>query len=474
MSSTSSSIGASSMAGSLSPSGISFSGLGSGLDINSLITQLVNAEGQPQQQLITNQQNSLNTTLSALGTLKSGLSGVQTAVDALSNIDTYRTRSVTIGNSALLSATATPGTPQGTYQIEVDQLATAQKQVSAGFASASSTVGSGTLTFSTASGSFSVAVGASDSLSTIVSNINGASGNSSVQASVINVDNGSGGTTSKIVFTSMQTGSANAVTVTAADSDGNNTDASGLSQLASNNLTQVAAAQDAKILVDGQQVTSATNTISSVITGLTLNLTQAQVGTPTTVTVATDYSPLTSALQTLVTQYNAYQTTYGSLTSYDSTSNTAGPLLGDATANSTNNALRSIFGNNISTGSATVQNLADLGLEIDQNGVMSLDTSKLNSALQADPTAVKNLLTQPSTGLVAQVDTQLNPYLQFGGTFDSRTQSINTQLSSLTQQQADLTAQLQQYQQTLLNQFTAMDSYVGQMNQSLAFLSKLN
>lgn len=470
MSSTSST----SMAGSLSPSGISFSGLGSGLDINSIVAQLVNAQGQPQQQLLTNQQTALNTTLSALGQLKSGLSGVQSAVDALNNIDTYRTRTVTIGNTALLNATASPGTAQGVYQVEVDQLATAQKQVSAGYASASSTVGSGSLTFTTGSGSFTVNVAATDSLATIQSNINAASGNTGVQASIINVDNGSGGTVSKLVFTATQTGSANAVTVTAADSDGNNTDTSGLSALASNNLTQVAAAQDAIVKVDGQQVTSSTNTISSVVTGLTMNLTQAQPGVTTTMTVATDNSPLTAALQNLVTQYNAYQKTYSSLTSYDPTSNVAGPLLGDATATSTNSALRSIFGKNITTGSTTVQNLADIGIQIDQNGVMSLDSTKLDSALQADPSAVRTLLTGTGTGLISQVDTQLNPFLQFGGTFDSRTQSINSQLSSIEQQQSDLTLNLQQYQKTLLNQFTAMDSYVAQMNQSLSFLSKLN
>lgn len=463
-----------SMAGPLSPSGISFSGLGSGLDINSIVTQLVNAQGQPQQQLLNNQQAALNTTLSALGQLKSGLSGVQSAVDALNNIDTYRTRTVTVGNGALLNATASPGTAQGVYQIEVDQLATAQKQVSAGFASASSTVGSGTLTFTSGSGSFSVDVAAADSLSTIQSKINSAAGNSAVQASIINVDDGSGATVSKLVFTATQTGSANAITVTAADSDGNNTDSSGLSALASNNLTQVAAAQDAMIKVDGQQVTSATNRISSVVTGLTMNLTQADPGVTTALTVATDNSPLTNALQNLVTQYNAYQKTYSGLTSYDSTSNVAGPLLGDATATSTNNALRSIFGRNITTGSATVQNLADIGIQIDQNGVMSLDTTTLDSALQADSGAVRSLLTGTGTGLVAQVDTALNPFLQFGGTFDSRTQGINAQLSSIAQQQSNLTLKLQQYQKTLLDQFTAMDSYVAQMNQSLSFLSKLN
>ena len=460
---------------STSPSGISFSGLGSGLDIQGIVTQLVNAEGAPQQQILTNRQTAFNTTLSALGQLKSGLSSVQTAADALQNLDTFRTRTATVSNSTILSATAIPGTAMGTYQVEVDQLATAQKLASAGFASATSTVGSGTLNFTTAGGSsFSVSVAATDTLANIRDNINAASGNNGVQASIINVDNGSGGTVSKLVLTATNTGSSNSITVTAADSDGNNTDTSGLSALASNNLTQVSAAQDAIIKIDGMQVTSATNSVSTAVTGLTLNLNQAQVGTSVAVTVGVDTSPITKALQTLVTNYNNYQSTNSSLTSYDQTSNQAGALLGDATANSVNNALRSLMGKNYTTGSTTVQNLADIGIQVDKNGVMSLDTSKLQQALTSDPNAVKSLLSGPTTGLSAQIDNVLNPYLQYNGFFDTRTESINNQLKSITQQQTDLQARLDQYQKSLMSQFTAMDSYVAQMNQSLSFLSKLN
>lgn len=457
-----------------SPSGISFSGLGSGLDIQGIVTQLVHAEGAPQQQLLTNRQTSFNATLSALGQLKSGLSSVQTAADALKNLDTFRTRTATVSDSTILNASAIPGTALGTYQVEVDQLATAQKQASVGFAAATSTVGSGTLNFSVGGSAFSVSVAATDTLTNIRDNINAAGGNKGVQASIINVDNGTGGTVSKLVFTSLNTGSSNAVTVSAVDSDGNNTDASGLSQLASNNLTQISAAQDSIIKIDGNQVTSASNSVSSAVTGLTLNLTKAVVGTNVAVTVGADTSPITTALQTLVTNYNQYQSTNAGLTSYDPTANQAGPLLGDSTANGVNNALRSLMGQNYTTGSTTVQNLADIGIQVDKNGVMSLNTTKLNQALVTDPNAVKTMLTDSTNGLSAKVDNVLNPYLQYNGILDSRTQSINTQLQSITKQQSDLQARLTQYQTSLMAQFTAMDAYVSQMNSSMSFLAKLN
>ncbi|OZB74773.1 MAG: hypothetical protein B7X37_04550 [Halothiobacillus sp. 14-55-98] len=455
-------------------SGISFSGIGSGLDIQSIVTQLVNAEGQPQKQLLSDKQASLNTTLSALGQLKSGLSGVQSAIDALQNLDTFRARSVSVGDSTLFSATASPGTALGSYQVEVDQLATAQKLASPGFTNASSTVGAGTLDITAGTSAFSVSVASTDTLSTVRDKINAATGNQGVQASIINVDDGAGGTTSKLVLTASNTGTANGISISAVDSDGNNTDTTGLSVLASNNLTQITAAQDAKIKIDGMSITSASNTISTAINGLTLTLNKAQVGTPTGLEITTDNSTVTAALQNLVTKYNAYQKTYASLTSYDQTSNSAGPLLGDSTATSTNRSLRSLFGNNFATGSTSVQNLADIGLQIDSKGVMTLDTTKLDAALASDPTAVKSMLSDSTNGLTAKVDAVLNPYLQFSGVFDSRSQSINNQLQTITQQQSNLQNRLDQYQKSLMAQFTAMDSYVAQMNQSLSFLSKLN
>jgi flagellar hook-associated protein 2 len=104
----------------------------------------------------------------------------------------------------------------------------------------------------------------------------------------------------------------------------------------------------------------------------------------------------------LVTNYNKYQSTNASLTSYDQTANQAGALLGDVTATGVNNALRSLMGQNYTTGSTTIQNLADIGIQVDKNGVMSLDTTKLNQALAADPNVVKTLLTDPTNGVSAK------------------------------------------------------------------------
>lgn len=456
----------------MSSNGISISGIGSGLDIQSIVSKLVSAEGQPKQQLLQQQQSGYNTTLSALGKLKSALSDVQTAADKLQNLDTFKTRSVSVSDSTILSATASPGTALGTYKVEVQQLATAQKLASTGFASATSTVGSGQLAITSGTDNFTVSVAAGDTLQTIRDNINAASGNSNVQASIVNVDNGTGGTVSKLVLTSKATGSANTINVAVTDSDGNNTDTSGLSALASNNLTQVAAAQDSIIKLDGMTVTQSSNSVSNAVTGLTLNLNKAQVGTTVGVTVGADNAPVTDALQSFVDKYNAFQSVYSKLTAYNADSKQAGPLLGDATARGVFDGLRNMLGTNLVPG-ATIQNLADVGIQIDKNGVMSLDKTKANSALTADPTAVKTLLADANQGLAARVDSQVKPYLQFGGVFDSRQKSLNDQISRNRDAQTALQNRLDQYRKSLMAQYTAMDTMVGQMNSTLSYLQKI-
>lgn len=472
LSSLNSSTSPSSSSGS-SGSTISFSGLGSGLDIQGIVDALVNAEGQPKQQLLQQQLSGYNTTLSAIGQLKSGVSSVQTAADALQNLDTFRTRSTTVSDSTILSASAAPGTAVGTYQVQVQQLATADKWASSGFTSDTSTVGSGQLAISSGGTTFNVSVAATDTLANIRDNINAASGNTNVQASIVNVDNGSGGTVSKLVLTSKATGTANAINVAVTDSDGNNTDASGLSILASNNMTELSTPKDAIITVDGMQVTRSSNTISDAVTGLTLNLNKAAVGTNVAVTVGVDNTPVISALQTFVKNYNTMQSTYSSLTSYDQSSKKAGALLGDPLARGVFDSLRSMLGDNLVPGATSIKNLADIGIQIDKNGVMTLDTTKATSALTADPNAVQKLLTDPTQGLASRVDGVLNPYLQFGGVFDSRVQSLNTQISQNNQQQADLQDRLKQYRATLTKEYTAMDTMVGQMNSTLAYLNKI-
>ncbi|KTG16099.1 hypothetical protein AUR63_04465 [Guyparkeria sp. XI15] len=403
--------------------------------------------------------------------MKSAASELSSAAFDLRSLDTFRTRSVSSSNEDILTATASPGTALGKYQVEVGQLATAQKQASTGFADSTATVGSGQLTFDTSSSSFSVAVAAGDSLADIRDKVNNASTNDSVRASILNVDDGAGGTEARLVFSASETGTANAVTVTATDDDGNNTDAAGLSQLASANLTELTAAQDAQLTVDGMAVTSSTNVVEGVVEGMTLNLNQAEPGTQVEVAVESDNAPVLEALNNFVEKYNALNSTYRGLTSYDAETEQGGVLQGDATANGINRGLRSLLGDNMGTG--TIDNLSEIGIQIDSEGKMTLDESVTENALNSDSQAVKDFLTDPADGVSQQVDELLKPYLSFDGIFDNRTDSLNRSIDRIDDQRAALDRRMENYQESLTKQFTAMDKIVQNIQSSASYLSRI-
>ncbi|WP_058575568.1 MULTISPECIES: flagellar filament capping protein FliD [unclassified Guyparkeria] len=454
-----------------SSSGLSISGVGSGLDIQGIVSQLVRAESSPRLNLLNSREASYEATLSGLSKLKSAASELSSAAFDLRSLDTFRTRSVSSSNEDILTATASPGTALGKYQVEVGQLATAQKQASTGFADSTATVGSGQLTFDTSSSSFSVAVAAGDSLADIRDKVNNASTNDSVRASILNVDDGAGGTEARLVFSASETGTANAVTVTATDDDGNNTDAAGLSQLASANLTELTAAQDAQLTVDGMAVTSSTNVVEGVVEGMTLNLNQAEPGTQVEVAVESDNAPVLEALNNFVEKYNALNSTYRGLTSYDAETEQGGVLQGDATANGINRGLRSLLGDNMGTG--TIDNLSEIGIQIDSEGKMTLDESVTENALNSDSQAVKDFLTDPADGVSQQVDELLKPYLSFDGIFDNRTDSLNRSIDRIDDQRAALDRRMENYQESLTKQFTAMDKIVQNIQSSASYLSRI-
>ncbi len=452
-------------------SGISISGMGSGLDIQGIVGQLVQAEGASRTQLLDQKESKYETTLSSLSKLKSAASEFRSAAYALRNLDTFRTREASSSNEDILTASADPGAPLGSYNVEVLELAAAQKQASAGFADGDSTVGEGQLTFSSGAGSFSIDVAAGDSLNAIRDRINESADNDSVRASILNVDDGAGGTEARLVLTSTSTGEANAVNVTATDSDGNDTDNAGLSRLASTNLQELSAAKDAQLTVDGLSVTSASNEVDGVVEGVTFDLTKAEPGSTVTVDVGTDNSPVMDALKEFVEKYNGLNSTYRGEASYDEEAEEGGVLQGDSTANGLMRGLRSFLGGN--AGNGDVRNMADIGIQIDSDGKMSLDEAKAEQALSEDAGAVKDFLAGNPDGMARQVDSMMKPYLEFDGFFDNRRESLNTSLDRISDQRDALNRRLDSYRDSLTQQFAAMDSMVSSMQQSASYLGRI-
>ena len=380
-------------------------GVGSTLDVNSLVTQLMAAEQQPIAALATKEAK-YQSQLTAYGSLKGALSTFQSSVSSLANPAKFSAVTASLTDTTLASVIASPTALSGSYSLNVTQLAQSQKlQSSTAFAATSTTLGSGTLTISfgtyiTSPSSFTInpdkatktiTIGSSQSsLSGVRDAINTA--NAGISANIIN--DGSG---NRLVITSTDSGAANALKITVADSDGLNTNSAGLSQLAydgtspsTSQMTQPTGmgSKDAVLTIDGIAINKPSNTITDAITGMTVNL--LKTGT-STLTVMHDATVVQSAVQTFVTAYNALNTTITKLSQYDLANKKAAILTGDSTISSIKSRLNTIFNTPLPTAGGGLTNLSSIGIAFQKDGTLALDTAKLTTALNDSTKDVSTL-----------------------------------------------------------------------------------
>ena len=389
---------------------LSSPGIGSGLDVSGIVSKLMAVESQPLTDLAT-QEASVQARISAYGSIKSALASFQSALKALSGPQLFGALSASVGDSDVLSATATRGAIAGSYAIEVQQLAQAQKIVSTGWAQTSDVVGSGTLIFefgsfasttfapNTDAGARTVTIGAGqNTLAGIRDAVNAAS--IGVTATIVNDGSASG---DRLVFTASSSGAANSLRVTAADADGNNVDVAGLSQLAydpaatagsGRNMTQKVAAQDALLSIDGIDITKSTNTISDAIEGVKLDLHAANIGSPTALTLTADTARAASAVQDLVKAYNDLGATLTNLSKYDAPNKRASVLTGDSTVRIIDSRVRGLLGNalsGINGVNGSFNTLSQIGISFHSDGTLALDTSKLSAAMTSNLNGVSSV-----------------------------------------------------------------------------------
>ena len=387
----------------------------SGLPIDSLVTAQMQAEQQPITDIQT-KISSYNTKLSAYSTLKSGLSTFQTAVDKLATAAKFNAQSVTASDATSISATANGTAVLGNYSVSVTQLATSQKLASPAYSSATDIVGTGKLTISfgttgTAPASFTANADKTDITIDITSSNNTLAGirdainakNASVSASIVN--DGSG---NRLVITSKDTGEVNSLKISVADDDGNNTDTGGLSALAydplasSNNMTQMTAAKNALLTVDGMSISKASNTVSDVIQGVTLTL-KTVTSASNTLSVGTDTDTIQASVQSFVDAYNALNTSMRNLTKFVSAGSTSnGALLGDSTARNIMVKLKSMLSASSPT-ATTYKTLSDIGVSMGSDGSLSLDSTKLQKAITNNVSDVAKLFSPSATSTDPQV-----------------------------------------------------------------------
>lgn len=447
---------------------ITAGGIGSGLDIGGLVAQLVAAEGQPALFRLDTKEARLQADLSAIGTLKAGLSSFQETVKELNDADTFLDRTTKSGDTDLFTATSDTTAVAGSYKIEVTQLAEAAKIRSGDFTDDTAVVGTGTLDISLGATTFQLTVdGTNNTLAGLRDAINEASDNPGVTASIMNVDGGSGGTVARLVLTSDKVGAANTIDIVAVDDNG--ADGFDLTQLNTANLTTVQTAQDAIIEVDGQTATRDSNSFSDVITGVTINLKSVNVGTAETLTVSLNTSNVKRKMDNFVEAYNSLADTIKGLAAYNSETGIAGGLQGDSSLRSIQNQLRDI----LTTGVASLDlgTLAEIGITTDEAGHLTVDSDKLDDVIDNDFTAVSQLFASEN-GLANSLDTLLERYISSDGTLSSRTDSIQSRIESIEDDRVRLDTRLTALEARYSAQFTAMDILVGQLQGIGGFLTQ--
>jgi flagellar hook-associated protein 2 len=446
---------------------ITSTGIGSGLDISAIVSSLTSAYGAAQTNELSAEQTSLNSQVSAFGTFSSALATLQATLSALETPSTLAGYDATVADNTIASASTNSDAVPGQYSLEVQNLATAATLTSAPVASGDATIGTGTLNVAVGDTSTSIRIDSSDdTLSGIASAINAAPNNPGVTASVITTTAGA-----RLVLSGTVTGAANAITVTASGGDG------GLSSLVypasgTSGLTQTQAATDANYSINGYAATSASNVVSGAISGVTLDLLGASAAnTPTTLTISADTSAASTSISTFVTAVNGVLSAIQSLGGYDASTQTAGPLNGNATLESFQNQLENILGQISSGNTSGVASLADLGITADANtGQLDTNSTTLSNTLSANLTAVGDLL-GGSNGIATQLNTLINQYSGPGGLLSSINQGLQSSLSNVSQQQTALQAELATYSATLTSEYNAMDTAVAALKETQTYLT---
>lgn len=465
--------------------GISSTGLGSNLNVEAIVQKLVSVERKPIDNL-NDASDKIKTKISVFGKIQSALSALRDASSKLTKPETWQSITATSSDATIVTATGGSGAAEGSYAMKVDKLAAAQSLSSPMFKKGDK-LGGGTLTFELgtwgANASFTPKAGSSpkavtidpsrDSLEDVRDKINGAG--AGVVASLVNDVNGS-----RLVIRSKDTGEANGFRITTADDDGNNSDANGLSALAYDptasigSMTQNTAAANAKLSINGLDISSASNNIEGAVDGLTINLLKTG---QSTVSVGQDKDSVKKAINDFVTSYNSLMSLMRDDTKYDDSSKTSGPLQGDSTAVGLQSQLRNITSSGSTLGGA-FQRLSDLGLSIGTAGTITVDDSKLTSAL-GSMSDLKNLFmgvdsNDPNNnGLASRWRAFADQVTGFDGQITTRTTGLQSRVTANNKRVDELNDRADAYEKRVRAQYTALDTQMAKLNDMQSYVNKI-
>ncbi len=418
-------------------------GVGSGLDIESMISQLMALERRPLNRL-ESRKSDVQVQISANGQLKSAIARFQAAAKALTAGSSLGGVKASSSDEDVLTVSASADADTQSHDIQITQLAARHRLTSNAYADENAAVGTGTLDITVGGDTLSLNLDASNNtLAQIRDAINADPANPGVTASIINVDAGS-----QLLLTANETGTAQAITVTPG---------AGLAGFATSEVSQ---ARDAQLTVDGFAVTSGSNTLTGVISGVTLNLQGAGIAS---VTFAGDSSVLKDAVEEFVNAYNGLRGNMKALAK--------NALKGDSILLGLERSINQRLTTPVTLPDASVGFLYETGVSFNDQGDLQFNAAELAKTVAADPTKVLDYF-GAAGGLVAGLEPLLQGYLEKDGILDARSGTLDGRNRALDRQIDNLEFRLGKTEQRLRTQFTALDSLLAQLTVTSDYLSQ--
>lgn len=453
---------------------ITSAGAGSGIDLESVISASLNARKAQLQQPITTKKTNAQITLSGVGQLKSAIASYVTTLKEMAKTDAFNKRTVNITqdkDDPILKVESKAGASNGQYNITVNKLATTSK-FEGTFDSSTTSLATedGILTFTAGDKKFNVEVKAGDSLQAIRKKINNNGDNFGLTANIINTADGK----AKLVMDSGVSGTGKDLQITGSTA--------GMTSFASS-LTKTQSASNAEITVDGSPLSSDTNTFDGTIMGLKVTVlresdkdTDGNVKS-NKVDVTTDKDGIKSMIKSFIDGYNTLVSKADALGKRNSivagqSQDDGGALAGDSVTRSVVNQMSSIL-ISPSDNSNVFDTIFQLGIKMDNKGVLSLDSEKFDEALDKNFEQVVAIF-GGEKGVAGQLATSLEDYSKTGGLLAQREDSLNSDLRTLAQKESDASAQLVKYEASLRARYGGLDTLLAKMNQSASYLSLIN
>ena len=417
----------------------------SGFDVQGLVDQLMQAERAPEQ-VWKDQQSTLSTQQSALNSLSTQLTSLDSTLGSLHDLfGVFAGRMASSSDESVVTATAGVAATTGQHAVVVTSLASKGAYYSnTNIATGDTALSGGSMTITVGSKAQQVAIGGNtNTLNKLATNINGL--NLGVTASVITDSSGA-----RLSIVSSATGKANDVTI--------NTTSDSVWA-----FTKASTGADALVTVDAIPVTSASNTLGNVIPGVALNLTGQKPGVPVTITVEPDAPRISQAVSDFVNGYNAITKSINDQFTYDTSSGTAGPLAGDASVRGVQQQLIQVI-SGVSVPSSKLATLRSIGITMNDDGTLALDTGTLNSALSSQVSDVQSFFQDPTDGFATRLSTTLDSLTDsVHGPFVVDLKGIDDTQKALTQSIDDFEDRLVLRRQQLVDQMSQVNALLQQL-----------